>query len=1387
MIDSNKRDRFFSAFSDFERDILTGYINTISSSKADVYLIMARKATCLIEALVELGGLSLNGKVYSERILDLNKEFLLTIFKNKSVIVIDDTIVSGTTISDVVKTLLDYGASHVSIEVITVNKKWYAPNLIKARLQSNGGHGQKVSYSKPVELLDNDSIKFCFDIVKGLSIIPKLYDYDFPRVKLQKWKEQVLSSLLINDTGWKYFDCSTPFQKENGIFAYTCIPSEHTVKEFDNTCGTNLSEISNFKIRFLGYKNLNGSYNLTAVPMIIFNAISKDDLNNYFRILCDGSQESIAVNQVFVSHISKLRFLQYAFSIKLIEFWMKHAKEKFAQNHIVSIRNYVDKNVEKMLFTEVGSIFFEKNNLSNKKDYIFKKKSLNLNENVESILPRVNADYIIKARLVEPFLDFYDNKELPCRMAVKQYNYDNFNENEFLECINRQGAEYGRLKHGITFTEFYQRIEYLKGHYDYITFASVFLDKLISRGIAVPIIQEDDSHLYRAYRHGEDAIMGDMEHRIVSWILKSICDEANIQRLQKITTEKLIALFIKFGVRKGWIDSVLDDRQTIEHHKIVISNKHDLHGMRAKATYYNNNEFRKAPWYTYYLITKEYINEPAEGESGYSFNPPVDFDPKEYTKGSSDIVSFSIVFGEIIKKLYVQNTNRDDFNWQLTKLASCIYPKDTLDALITEISIFRQWWDENKYNFNYNNIRETTEYSRAKTAINSGQVKYYAYRNNEAQAIVKEIASSLSDALYSNIFTSFFDLRESESGQKYHESMIDILGCWLVTMNLLIRLLEVSYHLGEYVFTEIGDYNWSQIAINYFDSILENEIESIDKNSFYLHIQNRSDINGKEILFKALSGVFEYVYKVSFFLQGYNIPNHLIQLTRELLRGTHTGEQTKEQLYRIIEELNNRILNQIKRAEWEVENYNKITERRLYRNCIYIKFYQRNPDIVNMIERFLLSSCFQNGNFPYVIKTQDSIFDLENDLCIAFYDNDKNDIKTKIVEFLKRLKPYLDNIERLFTIQNLPDEYAVEVIKNSIDAMPFVHTHNLLDLINGLKEEKHLDDTWFFEIAFNHIQKLRINNIFGNLEFVKETRFNKMEFSEYKKGKPKISQAKIGIVTVLDEEYKAAYNLLQEPYEYCSSTHGAGHTYVIGKMHAANFGYHTVVLCQCSGMGNNMSSIRATQLLMDFKNVKYIFMTGIAAGVPNATDPEKHIRLGDVVISDKTGVIQYDMLKITEERIEHRNTNIAPNARLLEACKKLRRDCDGRFEDIIYSERPDNTTDVLHDEQKNIIPHPIQKNREIDKPCLFIGNIGSANILLKHRKYRDEIVSKFNIRAFEMEGSGIADATWQGEVGYLVVRGISDYGDSFKNDIWHEYAASAAASVTGAILRQITV
>lgn len=40
-----------------------------------------------------------------------------------------------------------------------------------------------------------------------------------------------------------------------------------------------------------------------------------------------------------------------------------------------------------------------------------------------------------------------------------------------------------------------------------------------------------------------------------------------------------------------------------------------------------------------------------------------------------------------------------------------------------------------------------------------------------------------------------------------------------------------------------------------------------------------------------------------------------------------------------------------------------------------------------------------------------------------------------------------------------------------------------------------------------------------------------------------------------------------------------------------------------------------TRLLGTFQKVDYVFIVGVAGGVPHYTDYRKHVRLGDVVIS----------------------------------------------------------------------------------------------------------------------------------------------------------------------------
>src|SRR5262249_11896587 len=67
----------------------------------------------------------------------------------------------------------------------------------------------------------------------------------------------------------------------------------------------------------------------------------------------------------------------------------------------------------------------------------------------------------------------------------------------------------------------------------------------------------------------------------------------------------------------------------------------------------------------------------------------------------------------------------------------------------------------------------------------------------------------------------------------------------------------------------------------------------------------------------------------------------------------------------------------------------------------------------------------------------------------------------------------------------------------------------------------------------------------------------------------------------------------------------------------------------------------------------------------------------------------------------------------------------------------------------------------------------------------DALRDRYGVKAIEMEGSGVADAAWTRSIEYFVVRGISDYCDSNKNDDWQNYAAVAAASYTRLLLSTI--
>jgi nucleoside phosphorylase len=88
-------------------------------------------------------------------------------------------------------------------------------------------------------------------------------------------------------------------------------------------------------------------------------------------------------------------------------------------------------------------------------------------------------------------------------------------------------------------------------------------------------------------------------------------------------------------------------------------------------------------------------------------------------------------------------------------------------------------------------------------------------------------------------------------------------------------------------------------------------------------------------------------------------------------------------------------------------------------------------------------------------------------------------------------------------------------------------------------------------------------------------------------------------------------------------------------------------------MGNNITATRAFILLEHFPNIKSLIMVGIAGGIPNPDKINDHVRLGDIVVSNEHGVIQYDFRENRIEKVEHRDPPRPQSASLVEAVRYL--------------------------------------------------------------------------------------------------------------------------------------
>lgn len=276
----------------------------------------------------------------------------------------------------------------------------------------------------------------------------------------------------------------------------------------------------------------------------------------------------------------------------------------------------------------------------------------------------------------------------------------------------------------------------------------------------------------------------------------------------------------------------------------------------------------------------------------------------------------------------------------------------------------------------------------------------------------------------------------------------------------------------------------------------------------------------------------------------------------------------------------------------------------------------------------------------------------------------------------------------------------------------------------------------------------------------------------------------IAVVTALAIEHEAVRLTLSDVEMV--KVPGDPQDYTVGWIEGEDKNLRSVVLVQIPRMGNPAAASASTNLMRSFPSVRDVVMCGIAGGLPDCTRPDRDIRLGDVVVSDRRGVVDLDSVAYRPGGIsEDRSLLPPPSARLTRGLNRISQ---------LYTrgERPIDSVLAMLTEKNDIFRKPESDDvltgpggapteraiRPQAGPKLFRGVVASSQALLKDPVRRDQIRDSVGVFAAEMEGGGVAESTWAADGrGFIAVRGISDYCDNAPKD-WHSYASATAAAAT---------
>ncbi|KAL7961672.1 ankyrin repeat-containing domain protein [Trichoderma compactum] len=276
----------------------------------------------------------------------------------------------------------------------------------------------------------------------------------------------------------------------------------------------------------------------------------------------------------------------------------------------------------------------------------------------------------------------------------------------------------------------------------------------------------------------------------------------------------------------------------------------------------------------------------------------------------------------------------------------------------------------------------------------------------------------------------------------------------------------------------------------------------------------------------------------------------------------------------------------------------------------------------------------------------------------------------------------------------------------------------------------------------------------------------------------------VGWICASHYEQTAATAMLDEQHGELEQSGRDENTYTLGAI-----GKHNIVIaCLANGdIGTNSAANMVTQMVNTFPSIKFGLMVGTGGGIP------PKVSLGDVVVSSPVDQ------KSTEDNHFRRTGALGrPPKALLTALTKL---------DTSHEMKGSKIRKYLNQVEKKwkrLVPsytrcppdedsedsqgrgalvrfgtQPTERQKQKRETKIRYGLIASGNSVIKDAAKRDQINEDLGgqVLCIEIEAAGLMN-----NFPCLVIRGISDYADSRKNDIWQKYASAVAAAFAKELL-----